>query len=70
MVAQLYLWNCIDKGQLWLQQHAEDPANWAVTDRVGLEKMIGRELEPEELEKGREICGRDDFIWQAIQIET
>jgi len=66
MSDSFYLWNRIDKGQLWLKEDEENPLSWSVIDRVGIQEIIGRSLEPGEVDRGRELVGRDDYVWVRV----
>ncbi|MCK4324898.1 MAG: hypothetical protein KAW89_10230 [Armatimonadetes bacterium] len=65
-----YLWNCIDKGELWLKEDEKDPRSWSVAEKADIEEMIGRKLRSNELDRGREIVGRDDYVWVRTRLSS
>ena len=65
-MAKLYNVSIINKHDIWLKEDEENPLNWVVMSREQLEQRLQRQIRSKEEDKGREIIGYDDIIWEKF----
>lgn len=68
LVCYLFAVSVIDKSELWLEEDAQNPANWTVWSREDLEERIGHPLRDGQLCGGRALIGREDIVWRPIYL--
>jgi len=65
-MAGLYNVSIINKHDIWLKKHEENPASWIVMSKEQLEQHLQRQIRSKEEVKGRAIIGYDDIIWNKF----
>ena len=62
----LYNVSIINKYDIWLKEDEENPYNWMIMSKEQLEHHLERNLKSNETNKGREIIGYNDIIWNEF----
>ena len=63
---ELYGVSIINKYDVWLREDEGNPYSWAVMNRDQLEYHLQRKMKRKEIDKGRDIVGYDDILWNRI----
>jgi hypothetical protein len=62
----LYNVSITNKHDIWLKEDEEDPCNWTVMSKEQLEYCLQRNIKSHEVNKGRDIIGYNDIIWNKF----
>lgn len=62
----LYNVSIINKNDIWLKEDEENPCNWTIMSKEQLEHYLQRNIKSNEINKGRDITGYNDIIWDKF----